>query len=105
MDLTILSPAYISQAELSTGVAAGSTGLATQSKSRHHAMVLPQAPLTTSGDMHTDIRPLKPADGLEQAHGQGPLLPARAGGLLRPVCMCSLVKKKLHVTKRAATLS
>lgn len=105
MDLTILSPACINQAELSTGVAAGSIGLATQSKSRHHTKVLPQAPLTALRDMHTDIRPLKPADELEQAHGQGPLLPARAGGLLHPVCMCSLVKKKLHVTKRAATLS
>lgn len=94
MDLTILSPAYISQAELSTGVAAGSTGLATQSKSRHHTMVLAQAPLTALQDMHTDICPLK-----------GPLLPARAGGLLRPVCTCSLVKKKLHVTKRAEALS
>lgn len=105
MDLTILSPAYISQAELSTGVAAGSTGLATQSKSRHHTMVLPQSPFTALRGMHTDIRLLKPADELEQAHGQGPLLPACAGGLLHPVCMCSLVKKKLHVTKRAATLS
>lgn len=105
MDLTILSPAYISQAELSTGVAAGSTGLATQSKSRYHTMVLAQAPLTALQDMHTDIRPLKPADELGQAHGQGPLLPACAGSLLRSVCMCSLVKKKLYVTKRAATLS